>query len=115
MKAALAVIGEPKLNKVITAHKGNFWIKLETTGKSAHGSRPGLGKNAVAEMARVVDALETDYARQLARKKNGLLGSPTVNVGAIAGGTQPNIVPDYCSCLVDRRTIPGETERSVRQ
>jgi acetylornithine deacetylase len=36
-----------------------------------------------------------------------------VNVGAIQGGTQPNIVPDHCVIRVDRRTLPGETEASV--
>src|SRR5262249_20422568 len=54
------------------------------------------------------------YARQLRRRKHPLLGSPTVSVGVIRGGTQPNIVPDRCEILVDRRTVPGETELSVR-
>jgi acetylornithine deacetylase len=43
-----------------------------------------------------------------------LLGCATVNVGVIAGGTQPNIVPASCQIGVDRRTLPGETESSVR-
>jgi len=38
-----------------------------------------------------------------------LLGTGTVNVGFIRGGTQPNIVPDSCSIEIDRRTLPGET------
>ena len=35
--------------------------------------------------------------------------SATINVGAIQGGKQPNIVPDECAILIDRRTLPGET------
>ncbi|HLH53679.1 MAG TPA: M20/M25/M40 family metallo-hydrolase, partial [Verrucomicrobiae bacterium] len=29
--------------------------------------------------------------------------------------TQPNIVPDRCSIVVDRRTLPGETESGVKK
>ena len=36
-----------------------------------------------------------------------------MNVGKISGGTQPNIVPDSCVIEIDRRTLPGETEKSV--
>lgn len=112
----LAIIGEPTSLQIVTAHKGNIWLQLDTHGKSAHGSRPELGRNAVHEMARVVEALETDYAAMLRkRKRHPLLGHATVNVGTIRGGTQPNIVPDLCVITVDRRTLPGETEAGVRR
>ena len=64
-------------------------------------------------MAKIVDCLETDYARQLRRRRHPILGRPTVSVGEIAGGTQPNIVPDRCWISIDRRTLPGETEAGV--
>jgi succinyl-diaminopimelate desuccinylase len=89
------------------------WLQLETRGKAAHGATPHLGKNAVHEMARVVDVLETEYAARLRRRKHPLLGAATVNVGQISGGTQPNIVPASCVISVDRRTLPGETEAEV--
>jgi acetylornithine deacetylase/succinyl-diaminopimelate desuccinylase-like protein len=66
-------------------------------------------------MARVVDLLETKYAAQLRRRRHPLLGRPTINVGTIRGGTQANIVPDRCEILIDRRTIPGETEAGVER
>ena len=113
--ADLAIVGEPTNCKVVTAHKGSLWLNLETRGRAAHGATPSLGKNAVHEMARVVDLLETKYAASLKRRSHPLLGSPTVNTGKIAGGTQPNIVPDACMIEVDRRTIPGETEASVKR
>ena len=112
-RADLAIVGEPTLLRVITAHKGDLWLRLRTHGKAAHGSRPELGRNAVHAMARVVDWLETDYARQLAKKKHPLLGPATINVGSIRGGTQPNIVPDLCEISVDRRTIPGENDAKI--
>src|SRR5258706_2988864 len=115
LKADLAIVGEPTGCRVVTAHKGNLWLRLETHGKSAHGARPELGRNAVHAMARVVDLLETEYASNLRRRRHVLLGRPTVNVGVISGGTQANIIPDSCAILVDRRTLPEETERLVRR
>jgi len=114
-KADLAIVGEPTKLQVVTAHKGSLWLELATRGRAAHGATPHLGQNAVHEMARIVDVLETDYAAQLKRKKHRLLGHGTVNVGKISGGTQPNIVPDSCVISIDRRTLPGETENSVRR
>ncbi len=113
-KADLAIVGEPTKLQVVTAHKGSLWLQLETRGKAAHGATPQLGTNAVLQMAHVVDILETDYAVRLRRRKHRLLGAGTVNVGMIAGGTQPNIVPDRCTITIDRRTLPGESETGVR-
>jgi acetylornithine deacetylase/succinyl-diaminopimelate desuccinylase-like protein len=114
-KADMAIVGEPTRLQVVTAHKGSLWLQLETRGKAAHGATPQFGKNAIHEMVRIVDALETDYAARLRKRKHPLLGAATVNVGKISGGTQPNIVPDRCTISVDRRTLPGETELSVNR
>ncbi|MDB6038063.1 MAG: Acetylornithine deacetylase [Verrucomicrobiales bacterium] len=114
-KADLAIVGEPTNLKIVTAHKGDLWLQITTQGKSAHGSQPELGQNAVLKMARVVELLETKYAKQLRKNKHPLLGNGTINVGSIRGGSQPNIVPADCCIEVDRRTLPGETEQFVRQ
>jgi acetylornithine deacetylase/succinyl-diaminopimelate desuccinylase-like protein len=115
MKADLAIVGEPTRLQVITAHKGSLWLQLQTHGKAAHGATPQLGQNAIEEMAHVVAELESGYAARLRRRRHPLLGTATVNVGMISGGTQPNIVPDCCSITIDRRTLPGETETGVRR
>jgi acetylornithine deacetylase/succinyl-diaminopimelate desuccinylase-like protein len=111
----LAIVGEPTKLQVVTAHKGSLWLELETKGQAAHGAMPQLGKNAIHEMARIVDLLESEYAAHLRRRKHPLLGSATVNVGTISGGVQPNIVPDRCAISVDRRTLPGETDAGVKR
>ena len=115
IKADLAIVGEPTRLQVVSAHKGDLWLEIHTSGKSAHGSTPKLGINAIHRMAGVVELLEKDYAHKLSLRAHPLLGSPTINVGWIQGGTQPNIVPESCSIQVDRRTIPGETEAGVRK
>ena len=114
-KADMAIVGEPTKLQVVTAHKGSLWLELQTRGRAAHGATPQFGKNAVHEMARIVDLLETRYAEQLRRRKHPLLGAATVNVGTISGGAQPNIVPDRCRITVDRRTLPGETDAGVKR
>ena len=113
-KADLAIVGEPTRLQVVTAHKGSLWLQLETRGKAAHGATPHLGRNAVHEMSRIVDLLETGYSTQLKERRHPLLGHATASVGSIAGGTQANIVPDHCMITIDRRTLPGETEGGVR-
>lgn len=114
-KADLAIVGEPTCLEVVTAHKGDLWLQLETQGKAAHGSRPELGRNAIHEMARIVHLLETDYAKQLRRRRHPLLRHATINVGTIIGGRQPNIVPDRCAIRIDRRTVPGEKDPAVKR
>jgi acetylornithine deacetylase len=115
LKANLAIVGEPTRLQIVTAHKGDLWLQLETKGKAAHGSRPELGRNAVHLMAKIVHLLETDYARELRQARHWLLRHPTINVGAISGGRQPNIVPDRCTIRIDRRTIPGESDPEVKR
>jgi acetylornithine deacetylase/succinyl-diaminopimelate desuccinylase-like protein len=112
-KADLAIVGEPTRCKVVTAHKGAVWLKLETHGKAAHAAHPELGRNAAYEMARICTLLETQYTSELRKRKHPLLGHGTINVGAIHAGQQPNIVPADCTALIDRRTLPGETNASV--
>ncbi|HEV2436972.1 MAG TPA: M20/M25/M40 family metallo-hydrolase [Verrucomicrobiae bacterium] len=115
LRADLAIVGEPTRLQVVTAHKGSLWLQLETRGKAAHGATPRFGRNAVHEMARIVEILESDYAARLRERRHPLLGTATVNVGTICGGAQPNIVPDHCAITIDRRTLPGETEIGVRR
>ncbi len=112
-KGDLAIVGEPTQLQVVTAHKGNLWLRLETRGKAAHGATPHLGKSAILPMARITEIILIEYAGQLRKRKHPLLGHPTVNLGLIRGGTQTNVVPERCSIELDLRTLPGESEDSA--
>ena len=114
-QANLAIAGEPTNLKVVSAHKGNLWIRISTQGKAAHGSTPQHGTNAIDRMSPILKALTIDYPKLLTKKVHPLLGSPTISIGTIQGGSQPNVVPDSCKIDIDRRTIPGETEESVER
>ena len=113
LKANLALVGEPTRCRVVTAHKGDLWLRLSTRGKAAHGARPELGRNAVHTMAKCIDAIETEYTQNLGKRRHPVLGHPTINTGIVRGGSQPNIVPDVCEADLDRRTLPGESFTTI--
>ena len=113
LKANLALVGEPTRCRVVTAHKGDLWLRLSSIGKAAHGARPELGRNAVHTMAKCIDTIETEYAQNLLKRRHPVLGHPTINTGIVRGGSQPNIVPDVCEADLDRRTLPGESFTTI--
>jgi succinyl-diaminopimelate desuccinylase len=98
------VVGEPSGNAAYLGHKGAFWLRCQARGKSAHGSMPDQGDNAILKAARAVLALEDLLAHDPPHPK---LGRPTINVGTIAGGTKINMVPDVADFTLDLRTVPG--------
>jgi acetylornithine deacetylase/succinyl-diaminopimelate desuccinylase family protein len=112
-KVDFAVAGEPTEGRIVYTHKGALWCKVVTRGRSVHGSMPEKGVSAIGKMAEVVQYLLGDYTRALAKTADPVLGAPTVNVGTIRGGTQSNIVPDFCEIEVDRRTVPGEVHEDI--
>ena len=111
----LAIVGEPTGLGVVSSHKGSLWIQLETTGKAAHGSTPEKGVNAIEKMHQAMNRLLGEYQKSLNSKSDPLLGRPTLSLGTIKGGDQPNIVPSRCQLELDRRTIPGESPESVME
>lgn len=101
------IIAEPTNLKIQIAQKGAMHIDVWVKGKSAHGSTPWEGDSAIYKAARLVCALESLSKRLKTRDK--LLGTGTINVGVISGGSAVNVVPERCAVSVDRRIVPGET------
>jgi acetylornithine deacetylase/succinyl-diaminopimelate desuccinylase family protein len=104
-----ALVGEPTDLHPVIAHKGALWIKISTFGRSAHGSKPHRGVNAIEKMAKLVDRFNSIPLD----REHPLLGKPTFSIGTIRGGTKINIVPDRCEIEVDRRMLPGEKKEKV--
>lgn len=104
----MAVVGEPTSLEIATAHKGVLRFAITAHGRPAHSSKPHLGTNAIHAMARVLDALEDGYMPGLASIEHPLVGSPTLTVTTIRGGTAQNVVPAECVITIDRRVAPGE-------
>jgi succinyl-diaminopimelate desuccinylase len=103
-RVGAVLVAEPTSNRPLAAHKGALWMRGLAHGRSAHGSMPHLGRNAIYAMARAVARLE---AWRFEAPEHPLLGAPTLSVGTIAGGTNVNSVPDECTIGIDVRSVPG--------
>jgi len=103
-RCGAVLVAEPTTNYPCVAHKGVVWADAVARGKTAHGSMPHLGENAIYKLARAVGRLE-DFA--LEASEHPLLGMPTVSLGTFSGGININSVPDYASAGIDVRTVPG--------
>jgi len=112
VKAEAAIVAEPTELKVIRCNKGVLRWQIETRGIVAHSSKPHLGRNAIATMARVIVELEK-FHEVLADRTHPLVGAATCNIGLIKGGAQVNFVPEECVITLDRRMLPRETAKSV--
>lgn len=109
--AGAMVIGEPTSGEVFIAHKGTLWLEIVTYGKTAHGSMPDQGINAIVHMNEIINRLQK-YSFSYAQKHH-LLGEPTLNISTIAGGIKTNVVPDRCVLTVDIRTIPEMEHKQI--
>jgi succinyl-diaminopimelate desuccinylase len=104
------LVAEPTTNYPCVAHKGVVWADAVARGKTAHGSMPHLGENAIFPLARAIAALED---LSLAADEHPLLGRPTVSLGTFSGGININSVPDYAEAGIDVRTVPGLSSDTV--
>ncbi len=98
------VVGEPTANQPLIGHKGALWLELEARGRSAHGSQPERGDNAICKAVEAINRLK-DY--RFDGICHPLLGQPTMNIGTIQGGANINSVPDRAVVGLDIRTVPG--------
>jgi acetylornithine deacetylase/succinyl-diaminopimelate desuccinylase family protein len=111
--ADYAIVGEPTGMRIGTAHKGVAWYEAVFEGISVHGSVPDQGINAIYRASQWIEHIQRHYIPQLRTRTDPLLGSPTLNIGTIEGGTRPVIVPNLCTVRFERRLIPGETAESA--
>lgn len=103
-------IPEPSSNEPYLAEKGGLWLELTTFGKTAHGSMPHLGINAIGMMRRLLDELER---MPVEYQEHPLLGGFTLSINTIEGGVKTNVVPDRCHATVDIRSVPGQDNEAI--
>jgi succinyl-diaminopimelate desuccinylase len=109
-RAGAMLVAEPTTNEPCVAHKGVVWLDLVAQGRTAHGSMPHLGDNAIHKLARAITRLE---GFRFDAAPHDLLGEPTLNVGTASGGININSVPDRATAGLDVRTVPGQTADDV--
>ncbi|RWE19137.1 MAG: M20 family peptidase [Mesorhizobium sp.] len=109
LKFEAAVAGEPTNLEVVVAHKGSVRWWIETTGRAAHSSKPELGLNAIAGIAQVIPELVHLGDELRRRDPHPLVGTPSLTISLIQGGSDICTVPASCQIFLDRRLVPKET------
>jgi acetylornithine deacetylase len=115
-KARAAVIGEPTGMRPIMAHKGIMMESIDLLGQSGHSSDPSLGHNALDAMHGVISELIA-FREELALQYHNTLFTiprPTLNLGCIHGGDNPNRICGHCHLEFDMRLLPGMEIEAMR-
>ncbi len=112
-----AIIGEPTNLKPIRMHKGIFMEKIILHGKSGHSSDPANGINAMEGMRLVLNAIVDFRENMQANNHNDgfLVPVPTLNLGHVHGGDNPNRICGQCECSIDIRPLPGMNIHILRE
>ena len=104
------IVGEPSGGRLFVGQRGGQFVRLTTRGKTAHGSTPYAGVNAIERMNRLLAAIPDIPVLSTEVEPYGV---PSVCIGTIRGGVRTNVVPDRCECTVDVRLPPGISPEEV--
>ncbi|MGC1954429.1 MAG: acetylornithine deacetylase [Gammaproteobacteria bacterium] len=112
-----AVIGEPTGLRPVNLHKGVLMEAIRLQGRSGHSSDPSLGESALEGMHQVITRLLAWRAALQAQHRNGRFDVPvpTMNLGRIQGGDNPNRICGECELQLDLRPLPGMDIEALRQ
>jgi succinyl-diaminopimelate desuccinylase len=109
LRADAVLIGEQTANQVAIGERGIVWIRVEFTGKAAHGAIPDAGASALAPAARLIDRLHDRLVPALRqRRPTPLLPASSLTFGRCAAGIDVSTVPATAVVEIDRRIVPGE-------
>ncbi len=116
-KARYAVIGEPTGLRPVYMHKGMMMESIRIKGSAGHSSDPSLGANALEAMHSVLGKL-IDFRQELQRdysNSNFTVSVPTLNLGCVHGGDNPNRICGHCDLEYDLRPLPGMNLNNLRE
>jgi len=116
-QARFALIGEPTSLKPIRLHKGVMMERVKILGNSGHSSDPSLGNNALDAMTLVMSDLMAFRAEMQKKYHNPAftIPYPTLNLGCIHGGDNPNRICGQCELQFDLRPLPDMNMDDIRQ
>ena len=116
-QAAHAIIGEPTGLRPVRLHKGIMMEAIRVSGRSGHSSDPSLGASALEAMQAVMADLLAWRDELQARHHDPLFAVPvpTLNLGHIHGGDNPNRICADCELHIDLRPLPGMALEELRE
>ncbi len=100
--------GEPTDNRLGSATRGVYRVRMRASGRAAHSSHPELGESAIEKL---LDALIE--LRGLALPEHPEMGRTYYTVGLMSGGIAPNVVPPSAEAEVNFRTIGSAADVRV--
>jgi len=133
--------GGPDNPSIDIGCKGGAQTKIISRGKTAHGSKPYLGDNAVRKLIDLVPYVEKigefplnfpevleepikecieyysrgkDLSTEQMEALKRLYHYPTVTCNIFNGGVKINVIPDYAEAEFDIRLTPGSDVKRVR-
>ena len=97
-------------------HKGIAMEGFRVTGHAGHSSDPSLGSNALEGMHRVIGEILRWRGELQQKNRNPLFAVdvPTLNLGHIHGGDNPNRICAECELHFDIRPLPGMDLATLR-
>ena len=112
-----AVIGEPTGLKPIRLHKGIMMEAIRVQGKAAHSSNPALGHNALEALHGVMTEILAFRQSLAERYQNPYfdVAIPTLNLGCLHAGDNPNRICSQGELQFDLRPIPGMDINALRE
>jgi acetylornithine deacetylase len=116
-RARQAIIGEPTGLRPVRLHKGIMMEAIHIQGRSGHSSNPELGANALDGLHAVLGDL-INYRESLRGRflhPAFAVQFPTLNLGCVHGGDNPNRICGATELHFDVRVTPGLSNASVRE
>jgi acetylornithine deacetylase len=112
--ADYCILGEPTNLKLVLAHAGSAWVKIEVPGVLAHTAWADQTRNAITRAAEIVAAINRWIPGYQKKHTNGDF-YPRVNIAAIDGGWpwRGSRSPDACAVYVDVRMPPAMAATEV--
>src|SRR5262249_11693192 len=108
----LAWIGEPTSWQVAHAHKSIVLFEVAVRGRGGHSGDPAAGVNAIAVMAKAIDAVgQIQHERRLTPRAEFKAIFPDApydvfNFGTIQGGIALNMIAEECTLRISYRSMP---------
>lgn len=103
------VNGEPTENKLAVGSKGSLRVRLSAGGRAAHSAYPEQGESAIEKLLDVLEVL-----RGTAWPRDEFFGDTTCNIGTLAGGTRPNVIPEEAHAELQIRLVkPSQSVKAI--
>ena len=107
-RSEFLINGEPTENRLGSATRGVFRIRLIAAGRAAHSGYPELGESAIEKLLDALIALRT-----APWPEDAVLGRTHYTIGLMSGGVAPNVVPPHAEAEVTFRSVSDHD--AVRQ